>query len=376
MKLFSRYMLRSLVISMLFVTVSVSCAVWLTQSIRFLQMAVGGGAPFTVFLELVMLSLPNFVSIVLPIAQLSIILFIYNKMSAESELVVMRAAGMHTWSLARPALWLGLGMSLLVFAMNGWIGPISNRSMKQVRNDTQSEYTNILLRDGVFNTLNQMTIFVRDRDTNGDLLGLLIQDDKDPKTPRTIVAKRGVMLETALGPRLHVFNGQRQELDHQTLKMTRLDFDDYAIDLKFLDPQGQDRWLEPTDRTLTELLTPNFDPRDTGHEKYIRGEANIRIASPLFMLDFTLIGLACLLVGEFDRRGQSRRILRAILLAVSLQLLSIGMGNLSRKYMGGILLLYAAGFAPMLISAWFITARSETLRARQWRWPWQRAAAG
>jgi lipopolysaccharide export system permease protein len=375
MKLISRYMLRSLVVSMLFVTVSVSCAVWLTQSIRFLQMAVGGGAPFTVFLELVVLSLPNFVSIVLPIALLSIILFIYNKMSAESELVVMRAAGMHTWTLAKPALWLGLGMSLLVFAMNGWIGPISNRSMKQVRNDTQSEYTNILLKDGVFNTLNQMTIFVRDRDANGDLLGLLIQDDKDPKTPRTIVAKRGVLMQTELGPRLQVYNGQRQELDHQTQKMSRLDFDDYAIDLKFLDPQDQDRWLEPTDRTLTELLTPNFDPRDKGHEKYIQGEANIRIASPLFMLDFTLIGLACLLVGEFDRRGQSRRILRAIFLAVSLQLLSIGMGNLSRKYMGGIWLLYLTGLAPMLVCAWFINIRSETLRPQYWRLPWQRAAA-
>src|SRR5579875_1090317 len=123
-------MFRSLAFSMLFVTVTVSSAVWLTQSIRFLQLAVGGGAPFSVFLELVALSLPNFITIVLPIAMLSIVLFVYNRMNSESELVVMRAAGLPPAQLARPALLLGLLMAALVFAMNAYIGPVANRTMK------------------------------------------------------------------------------------------------------------------------------------------------------------------------------------------------------------------------------------------------------
>ena len=362
MKLFSRYMLKSLAVAMMFITITVSSAVWLTQSIHFLQLAVGGGAPFYVFLELVGLSLPNFVSIVLPIAQLSIVLFIYNKLISESELVVMRAAGIHPWGLAQPALLLGVAMALLVFVMNGWIGPVANRTMKKVRSDAQSEYTNILLRDGVFNTIGTLTIFVRDRDVNGDLLGIMIEDDKDPKNPRTIIAKRGVMLDTDTGPRLIVYNGERQELDRATNEISRLDFDDYTIDLKYLDQAEDDRWLEPTDRTLSQLLTPSRDPRDRGYEKYFFAEANSRIASPLFMLDFTFIGLACLLVGEFDRRGQARRIIKAVVIAITVQMVSVGASNLARKYSVAIPLLYVVGLMPIVLCYLFITHRSESLK--------------
>ncbi len=347
---------------MAFVTITVSAAVWLTQSIRFLQLAVGGGAPFSVFLELVALSLPNFISIVLPIAMLSIVLFVYNRMNAESELVVMRAAGLPPWQLGRPAIMLGVLMALLVFIMNAWIGPVANRTMKTVRNDAQNEYSNILLRDGVFNTLGNLTIYVRDRNINGDLVGIMIEDDGDPKNARTIVAKRGVMLDTETGPRLIVYDGERQEFDRQTHRVSRLTFDDYTIDLKFLDPTDSDHWIEPTDRTLTQLLTPSKDPRDKGFESYFLGEANSRIASPLFMLDFTFIGITCLLVGEFERRGQAKRIFRAVIISVAVQSVFVGLSNMAKKYSMAIPFLYVAGIAPIGICWWILRYRSELLR--------------
>ena len=87
---------------MLFVTLTVSFAVWLTESIHFLQLAVSGGASVGTFIEIVMLSLPNFISVVLPIGLLSIIIFVYNRMIMESELVVMRAAGLHPVGFSPP----------------------------------------------------------------------------------------------------------------------------------------------------------------------------------------------------------------------------------------------------------------------------------
>ncbi len=362
MKLFSRYMFRSLGLSMIFVTVTVSSAVWLTQSIRFLQLAVGGGAPFVVFLQLVALSLPNFISIVLPIAMLSVVLFVYNRMNGESELVVLRAAGLPPWQIAQPALMLGALMAGLVLIMNCYVGPLANRNMKRVRNEAQNEYTNILLRDGVFNTLGNLTIYVRDRDTDGDLLGILIEDDQNASTPRTIVAKRGVMLDTEAGPKLTVYNGERQELDRATGKLTHLDFDDYTIDLKFLDPTENDRWIEPTDRTLFELIGPSSDPRDAGWKPYFHAEANARLAGGIFILDYTFIGLACLLVGEFDRRGQAKRIMRAILISVAIQMIGVGLSNQSHTHPQLIPLVYVAAVTPICVCWWIIRYRSETLR--------------
>jgi lipopolysaccharide export system permease protein len=362
MSIYSRYILRSLATSMFFVTVTVSCAVWLTQSIHFLQLAVNGSAPLGTFIMLVMLSLPNFIIIVLPLALLAIILFVYNRLIMESELVVLRAAGLHPWALARPGLWLSLGMAVLVFTMNAYIGPLSNRTMKSLRQEAQNEYTGILIRDGVFNTIGQMTIYVRERSTLGDLLGIMIEDDKDPQHPKTIFAKRGQLVDTENGPRLLVYDGERQEIDHATGHVSRLNFDDYSLDLKFLDEETNEHWLEPSERTLTQLLTPSIDPRDAGYEKYFFAEANSRIASPIFALDFAFVGLACLLVGEFDRRGQTKRIIRAILFALLIEMTAIGLSNLSRKYAGAIPFLYVAGVLPLLMSYLIIKRRSETLR--------------
>jgi lipopolysaccharide export system permease protein len=363
MKLFERYILKSLAISMAFITVTVSFAVWLTQSIRFLELVVGGGATIGSFIMIVLLSLPNFIAIVLPIALLSIILFIYNRMTLESELVVLRAAGLRPWALARPALVLALIVAVLIFAMNAYIGPMANRTMKDMREGARNDLGNILLREGVFNTLGSLTIYVRERDEHGDMVGLVIEDDKDPASPKTIVAKRGVMVDTANGPKLIIYDGERQEFDQQG-HLSRLTFEDYSLDLKFLDkPEGQ-RWLEPSDRTLFELLKGTNDPRDRDNKKYFFAEANSRIASPLFAIDFALIGLVSLLLGEFDRRGQTRRIINAIVLAVGIQIVSVALSNLARKYTGAIPFLYVAGITPIIFCSWLILEKPRNLLAR------------
>jgi lipopolysaccharide export system permease protein len=151
-------------------------------------------------------------------------------------------------------------------------------------------------------------------------------------------------------------------MDNATHQLSRLDFDDYTIDLKYLDDTMDERWLEPGDRTLTQLLTPSTDPRDKDYQGYFIAEANSRIASPLFMLDFTFIGLACLLVGEFDRRGQAKRIVKAVVIAISVQMVEVGISNLSRKYNGVIPMLYVAGALPIVICCLFIQRRSESLK--------------
>jgi lipopolysaccharide export system permease protein len=190
------------------------------------------------------------------------------------------------------------------------------------------------------------------------MVGLLIEDDKDPASPKTIVAKRGVMVETAAGPKLIIYNGERQEFDRER-HLSRLTFEDYSLDLKFLDPQEENRWLEPSDRTLWQLLHNSHDPRDNGYEKYFLAEANTRIASPLFAIDFALIGLVSLLMGEFDRRGQSRRIIQAVVLAVGIQIVAVGLSNLARKYAVAIPLLYVAGLAPIGFCSWLILGKPD-----------------
>jgi hypothetical protein len=65
----SRYILRNLVIAAIFVTLALSFAVWLSQALRLLELVAGGNAPVSTFLGLLVLTLPNFLYVILPIAR-------------------------------------------------------------------------------------------------------------------------------------------------------------------------------------------------------------------------------------------------------------------------------------------------------------------
>ena len=66
--------------------------------------AVNGGAPLSLFLTLVILTMPGIVAVVLPIILFVAVAFVYNKLTVESELIVLRALGLSQWRLAQPAL--------------------------------------------------------------------------------------------------------------------------------------------------------------------------------------------------------------------------------------------------------------------------------
>src|SRR3712207_3774852 len=100
----TRYISRQIALTLLAVTIGLAALIWLTQSLRFIELVLDRGLSFTVFLELTGLLLPSFFAVILPITTFVVTLFAYVRLSSDRELVVMRAAGLSDWRLARPAL--------------------------------------------------------------------------------------------------------------------------------------------------------------------------------------------------------------------------------------------------------------------------------
>ena len=94
MSVIQRYILRQLSIVAAVVTLTLTLAVWLTQSLRFVELIVNRGLSLQSYLYLTLLLLPSFLSLMLPVALFTAVLFTYIKRFTDSELVVMRAAGM------------------------------------------------------------------------------------------------------------------------------------------------------------------------------------------------------------------------------------------------------------------------------------------
>jgi lipopolysaccharide export system permease protein len=264
----------------------------------------------------------------------------------------MRASGMSQAALARPALLAGAVAMIVLYGLSLYFLPAANRRFKDLQFEIRNRFASVLVQEGVFNTLSDhLTVYVKSRDTNGELLSLLIHDTRDPGKPVTIFAERGAFVDTPDGPRIVMANGTRQQRDRASGKLSVLTFEKYTLDLAGLRDAPGVRERQPEERYLSELLWPEDA---AAGDRSLVVELNMRLANPLLALAMAALPVACLLTGEFNRRGQSRRILLAILLAFTMQLLDIGLRNLAGRTDIAVPLLYANVLLPLIATSFLL----------------------
>ena len=344
-----RYILRQCFGVMIFVTAALSAAIWLAQSLRLVDLIVNRGLSADVFLYLAALILPRFLDIVLPIGVFIAVLFTFNRLTGESELVVMRSAGLSHLALAKPVLILAAIAFTILMSLSAYFLPAANRAFKDLQFEIRNRFVSSLVQEGTFTTISdKLTIYVRSRGERGEVVGLLINDSRNPQRQVTIVAERGVFVDSPSGSRIVMVNGNRQEYDAESRKLSLLTFDSYTLDLDTVRDAPVIRFREPQERFLGELF---FPPADT--EAFFRNgfliEGHQRILVPLSAFSFALIPLACLLPGQVNRRGQLKRVLLAISVAFAFELVDLGVGNFATRHTAAIPLMYVAELSPLVI---------------------------
>jgi lipopolysaccharide export system permease protein len=362
----TRYILRQSLGTTLFVTTALSAAIWLTQSLRLVDLIVNRGLSAELFFYLGILILPRFIDIVLPIGIFIAVLFTYNKLTAESEIVVMRAAGMSQFGLAKPAFILGgIGVAIL-FSLSAYFLPTANRAFKDLQFEIRNKFVSAVLQEGTFTTISDnLTIYVRGRDANGEMTGFLAQDERDKAKPVTVVAERAAFVETETGSRVFLVNGNRQQMDRATGKLSVLTFEKYTLDLSDAHDATTGRIREPQELYLGELFFPAKSDTGSSFRNSLRLEAHQRLIVPLTALAFATIPLVALLCGEFNRRGQVRRILLAIALALLFETFDLGLRNLAVQTPFGIVLMYLNALLPVAIGCFFLLDDKHRLPFRR-----------
>lgn len=360
----NRYLLRNLILATIVVTGALSAAIWLTQSLRLVELVVEGGAGLGAFAQLAILSFPTFLPIVLPFGVLTAVLFTYNRLTQDSELVVMRAAGLGPMALARPVLILAGAVTLLCFLLSVYLGPAAQRSLVAMRQTVRADMSAALLREGTFNELSdKLTIYIRDRLPDGTLVDILIHDARTDGVTTTITAASGTMTDADGVPRVLVHDGVQSKFSMATGRSEWLEFERYAVDLQSLRRELPTRWVEPRERSLADLWTPRLDdPTDRRFAGRLRAELHNRLASPFLVLSFAVIALATLLPGEFSRRGHGRRITIAAIGALVLQAAFLGAVSLIGKVPALAVLLYIFVLAPIPLGLWYLRREGSARR--------------
>src|SRR5215468_6527877 len=104
MRKLTLYLLRQILGPFLLFALLLTLVVWMTQSLRLLDLVINRGQSALVFGYLTMLMLPSLLVVIIPIAFFGAALFALNKLNNDSELVVMWASGISRTQMATPVL--------------------------------------------------------------------------------------------------------------------------------------------------------------------------------------------------------------------------------------------------------------------------------
>ncbi len=330
--------------------------VWLTQSLRFIDLIVNKGLGMGLFFYLTILLLPSLLAIILPIAVFAAAVYAYHRLIADSEITVLRASGLSNLQIGAPAIALAAVVAIVGYLFNLALMPAGYRAFKDLQTEIRDSYVSVLVQEGVFNTpIDGLTIYVRRRTRDGELLGILVHDARDTDKPVTLMAERGRMTQTEEGPNFVLHNGNRQEINLEDDRLSLLYFDRYAFTVGGLAENASTRFREAKERYLHELISPD-DTSDERHLREFMAEAHMRLASPLHGFVFVLIALAALLSGEFNRRGNAVRILVAVGAAIAFQASAFGVFSLLVKAPSAAGLAYGLIAVAGVVAFYFLVA--------------------
>jgi lipopolysaccharide export system permease protein len=349
-----RYILRQLIFALIAVTTALVALIWLTQSLRFVELVVNRGLSMRVFLQLTSLLIPGFIAVILPITSFVVVQFVYQRLSGDRELTVMRSAGLSQWALARPGVMLaGIAMTAS-FILNIWIVPASNTAFREYQFELRNKVAAFLLQEGVFTAISdQLTVYVRKRDTDGMLHGIMVEDDRAANTQATILAENGHLVASGNVPRVLLENGSRQEIDAKTGRLDVLTFAEDTVDLSSAHGEEQ-RIREDNEMSMQELFHPNpalVPERDFGK---LLVEANRRLTQPLTTVSFVLVALYFVLTGSFRRAGNLWRPLASVLTMVGLLAIGLTAQSVATRHPELIPIIWVQAILPGVVCAWLL----------------------
>lgn len=347
---YERYVFFHLLWPTLLITLSLTGIVWLTQALRFVDFMLNRGLALSDFMYLTGLMLPALLLMIIPISLALAVIYTINRLTSDSELIVLYAVGVSKLQVMRPVLAMGAACMLLCYALSLYLMPLATGKFQDIRTFFRDKYASVLLEEEVFNSpVDGMTVFVRQRDNDNSLHGILLHDNRRPKEAITLLAESGRIEQTPTGPRFYLHNGVRQTLRNGHVSW--LSFDDYGLDVAFYS-KNADRKPTPDERTIGELFdTTGMNEKDA---RAYRAEATYRLSWPALNIVLPMAVLATLFSGYFSRRGQWRRSVAAALVVAGITMLYFALRSLGVKHEFVQPLLYIEILVTGLVAWWLI----------------------
>jgi lipopolysaccharide export system permease protein len=356
----SLYVLGQLVVPVALLTLLMTGVIWLVSILPLLDLVINRGQSAPTFLYLILLLLPQLLMIILPVAFFFAALLTLQRLSGDSELVVMASAGYSQRQLAMPVLAAAAIVMVLTYACALWLMPAGQRILRDKLMDIRADVAGALLSEGEFNPAAPgLTVFIRQISYDGEIRGILVHNNQDKARPITYIAEKGILAQTPAGTRLIMEDGTVEQSGDGGRHLSMLSFTRYTINMDQFAGPAHITQRKTNERYLSELLWPQDRGLSARMRTQFFAEAHNRLSQPLYCLAFALIALAGVLRAGRQRGQVAMRLALASAAAAGLRITGYGLAGMAQNDSALVPLLYVipllgvaaailmlAGFSP------------------------------
>lgn len=364
---FDRYLLSQLLALFGFFSLLLVAVYWINRAVGLFDQLIGDGQSALVFLEFSMLTLPNVIRLVLPISAFVATVYVTNRLTNESELVVMQATGFSAFRLARPVFFFGLIVMVMLAILSHILVPASRATLAVRSAEIADDFTARFLRDGQFlHPAKGVTLYIRNITENGELRDIFLSDERSQQSSVSYSAKRALLARSDNGPKLLMFDGMTQSVDRESRRLSMTRFSDVTYDLgaMFGEAAGVRRGMEELSTLDLLRADPDLIAEVRSSKAAFLEEAHTRIAMPMLPVATSLIGFGTLLLGAFSRFGLWRQILGAIGLLIVVQLINTQGTSLALANAAAWPAVYAAPVIGIIIGVFTLWLSQRPRRIR------------
>lgn len=340
---------------------------WVNRAVVLFDRLIADGQSIGVFFEFTVLSLPAVIELILPIASFAAATYVTNRLSSESELVVMQSTGFSPWRLARPIMNFGLITAVMMGALSLYLVPSSLTQLEQREREIAENATARLLTEGTFlHPSTNVTLYIREITPQGILQDLFLSDHSDPAQFVTYTAEEAYLIKDETGPKLIMVDGMAQVQITEDKRLFTTNFADFTYDISSFLQYGtsQGKTLERT--STLELVQSPEDVAlkldlDLG---WVYAELHGRVAQILICIVAALIGFSTLLLGGFSRFGVWQQIVLAFSILVVIEAMRNGVTAPVQKDHRVWYLMYVPSLIGFVLVALMLASQTKT---RLWR---------
>ncbi|EXL08753.1 LPS export ABC transporter permease LptF [Aquamicrobium defluvii] len=358
MKVIERYIMRRMLLLFLAALAWTLAIVWTTQVLARIDLVTDGGQSALTFFEVAALIIPTVIPIVVPFAVAGAVAQTLSGMNADSELVVINAAGASRMTVAKPVLILAVAAAILCLLVQNFVEPYARQRNRELIANARADFLSLIIQEGTFRKIEDgLFVQIGERLPGNQLAGLFVADSREEGVDLIYYAKTGTVVDLANAKALLMNDGviQRKAAGGD---ISIVHFTSYAFDLSAFEPEAGAATLMPKDRTTAYLFNPDRNDRYYKRSpNAFRNELHKRFSEWLYPIAFALIALAVAGDAKSHREARIHPLVTTICIALFVRWAGYFAEGQGRNQPLANYALYAVPIGMALISVWCITTQ-------------------